>query len=152
MMLRLTHHFGGAGMRVYSDAGIHRWDLIWPRPGFGRRTYELPFISLDWAEKFAAVVLSFWVYLVISMLGAFTVSFYFSANTIIYYLMRREVDATELDDVYLEQSEEEFETQAAAAVTVTATVETTAAAAPPPAAPPPPEAPAGGNPPPPPSA
>ena len=42
------------------------------------------------------------------MLGAFAISFYFSANTIIYYLMRREVDATELDDVYLEQSEEDF--------------------------------------------
>ena len=42
------------------------------------------------------------------MLGAFAISFYFTANTIIYYLMRHEVDATELDDVYLEQSEEDF--------------------------------------------
>jgi hypothetical protein len=32
---------------------------------------------------------------------------YFSSNTIIYYLMRNEVDATELDDVYLEQSPED---------------------------------------------
>ena len=44
----------------------------------------------------------------IGLLGAFAISFYFSANTIIYYLMRREVDATELDDVYVEQSEDEF--------------------------------------------
>jgi hypothetical protein len=49
------------------------------------------------------------------MLGAFAISFYFSANTIIYYLMRREVDATELDDVYLEQSEEDFGDTATAA-------------------------------------
>jgi hypothetical protein len=48
------------------------------------------------------------VYLAIGLLGAFAISFYFSANTIIYYLMRREVDATELDDVYLEQSDEDF--------------------------------------------
>jgi len=42
------------------------------------------------------------------LLGAFAISFYFSANTIIYYLMRREVDATELDDVYVEETEDEF--------------------------------------------
>jgi hypothetical protein len=42
------------------------------------------------------------------MLGAFAISFYFSANTIIYVLMRHEVDATELDDVYLEQTDEDF--------------------------------------------
>ncbi len=42
------------------------------------------------------------------MIGAFVISFYFSANTIIYYLLRREVDATEMDDVYLEQSDEDF--------------------------------------------
>ena len=35
-------------------------------------------------------------------------SFYFSANTIIYFLMRHEVDATEMDDVYLEQADDEF--------------------------------------------
>ena len=44
----------------------------------------------------------------VGMVGAFVISFYFSTNTIIYYLMRREVDATEPDDVYLEQSDEDF--------------------------------------------
>ncbi|HEX8341436.1 MAG TPA: hypothetical protein VF624_11055, partial [Tepidisphaeraceae bacterium] len=32
----------------------------------------------------------------------------FSSSTIIYYLMRREVDATGLDDVYVEPSDDEF--------------------------------------------
>ena len=43
------------------------------------------------------------------------ISFYFSANTIIYYLMRREVDATEMDDVYVEETEDDF-TEAAASI------------------------------------
>ena len=43
------------------------------------------------------------------------ISFYFSANTIIYYLMRREVDATELDDVYVEETDEDFGERAAVA-------------------------------------
>ena len=55
------------------------------------------------------------------MLGAFAISFYFTANTIIYYLMRHEVDATELDDVYLEQSEEDFADATAPPATATAT-------------------------------
>jgi hypothetical protein len=59
------------------------------------------------------------------MLGAFAISFYFSANTIIYYLMRREVDATELDDVYLEQSEEDFGDTAPVATPAAATAVTT---------------------------
>ena len=44
----------------------------------------------------------------IAMLAAFVISFYFSASTIIYGLMRAEVDATELEDVYVEESDEDF--------------------------------------------
>ena len=55
-------------------------------------------------------------------------SFYFSANTIIYFLMRHEVDATELDDVYLEQADDEFaETAPTMAVTTTTTTVTAGA-------------------------
>jgi len=71
----------------------------------GRR---IDYDHLKWSEDVAAGAISFWVYLTIGLLGAFAISFYFSANTIIYYLMRREVDATELDDVYVEESEDEF--------------------------------------------
>ena len=53
-------------------------------------------------------MISFWVYLVIAILGAFAISFYFSANTIIYYLMRQEADTTAMDDVYLEQLDDEI--------------------------------------------
>src|SRR2546421_188290 len=73
-------------------------------------------MSLHFGSKIAAFLVSAWVYLVISLLGAYLISFYFSASTIIYYLMRREVDATELDDVYLEQSDDEFAEPTAGAV------------------------------------
>ena len=71
-------------------------------------TYNVNYEALKWSEDIAAAEISFWVYLTIGLLGAFAISFYFSANTIIYYLMRREVDATELDDVYVEETEDEF--------------------------------------------
>jgi hypothetical protein len=89
---------------------VERWfGEIWP-PGtdLWHLPYDINFASLAWSDKAAAFLIACWVYLLIALVGAFAISFYFSVNTIIYYLMRREVDATELDDVYVEESEEEF--------------------------------------------
>jgi len=66
--------------------------------------------ALHFAQQIGAFFMQIWVMLLVSFLGAFVLSFYFSANTIIYYLMRRQVDSTEMDDVYLEQSEDDLET------------------------------------------
>ncbi|MDB5321108.1 MAG: hypothetical protein JWN40_2739 [Phycisphaerales bacterium] len=118
IMLILTHHFVGAGMFVNVDGGrvpLDLWNTMWPAPETHGFTYDVDWLTLGPAQSLAAFLVSFWVYLTVGMLGAFAISFYFSANTIIYYLMRREVDATELDDVYLEQSEEDFGDTAPAA-------------------------------------
>jgi hypothetical protein len=83
-------------------------NTMWPTPRYDSLTYDIPFAGLKWSEDIAASLIAFWVYLTISLLGAYLISFYFSANTIIYYLLRREVDATDLDDVYVEQADEDF--------------------------------------------
>lgn len=110
LMLVLTHQFVGAGMFADAPSLEPLWSTMWRGPAAppGRLTYDIDFLTLRWDQDIAAGLLAFWVYLVIGMLGAFAISFYFTVNTIIYYLMRNEVDATELDDVYLEQSEEDF--------------------------------------------
>ena len=82
---------------------------MWPPPPTYRDlSYDIPFINLSWIQDVSAAILSFWVYLVIAMAAAYAVSLYYSLATIIYFLMRREVDATELDDVYLDPHDEEF--------------------------------------------
>jgi hypothetical protein len=79
------------------------------------------YASLNGSQAAAAGMIQFWVYLTIGLIGAFAISFYFSANTIIYYLMRREVDATDLDDVYVEETDDDLEAgDGAADVTVAA--------------------------------
>jgi hypothetical protein len=132
IMLILTHHFVGAGMFVNVDGSrvpLDLWNTMWPAPEtYGGFTYDVDWLTLGPAQSIAAFLVSFWVYLTVGMLGAFAISFYFSANTIIYYLMRREVDATELDDVYLEQSEEDFGDTAPATGTANASVPATAGA------------------------
>jgi hypothetical protein len=115
----LTYLFVRLGIYTHADSTAPLWPTMWPSPTSGARlSYEIDFLALDVGSHVGAFLISFWVYLVIAILGAFAISFYFSANTIIYYLMRHEVDATELDDVYLEQIDDEF----AEPVTVTVAV------------------------------
>lgn len=132
----------------------HYWPVMWPRPidPLMPLPYGPDFEHLKGIDAAAAGLIVWWNYLVIGLVGAFAISFYFSANTIIYSLMRREVDATEMDDVYVEETEDELDQPAAAAAatagtggttnivtgTTTVRIEETAASAPnpePPAAP-----------------
>jgi hypothetical protein len=65
--------------------------------------------NLTLAESATAWAITFWAYLFVALLGAYLLSFFVSANTIAYYLLRYDVDAAEIDDVYLEPTEEDFE-------------------------------------------
>jgi hypothetical protein len=118
MMLTLTHRGARAWVLVNADNGAGLFQTMWPSPAaVGRLSYEVNWMALDLGSRIGAGLIMVWVYIVIGLLGAFAISFYFSANTVIYYLMRHEVDATELDDVYLEQSDEEFSETAAPSAT-----------------------------------
>ena len=109
LMLIVTHFAAGLFVFVQSDSRAPLWNAMWPGPLInGRLAYSVDFGALGFGQRIGAFLILVWVYLVVALLGAFVISFYFSANTVIYYLMRREVDATELDDVYLEQVDEDF--------------------------------------------
>jgi hypothetical protein len=114
LTLLLTHRFVDAGMWTNAYNGNDSWREMWPIGAgadpteFFSLPYNVNFLALGPGESTGAWLVAVWVYLLIGLLGAFAISFYFSANTIIYYLMRREVDATEMDDVYVEQLDEEF--------------------------------------------
>lgn len=121
MTLLITWFF--TGLFVFRDAnnGDPLWATILPRPSFASLPYTIDTLPLSWAGSLASFFTAAWVYMTIAMLGAFAISFYFSANTIIYYLLRREVDATALDDVYLEQQDEDFTETPQAAVALATT-------------------------------
>ena len=104
-----------AGLFIFRDVagGRNLLSALWPAPpSFTRLSYDIPFINLTTSQDIAAGILAFWVYLVIALLAAYAASLYFSLGTIIYYLMRREVDATELEEVYLDPADEEYGTYA----------------------------------------
>ncbi len=57
--------------------------------------------------KIAAVLIMFYIGLTNLIIAGIASSFLFSAKTIIYFLMRKEVDGTELTDVYVEEKRDE---------------------------------------------
>ncbi len=62
---------------------------------------------LSVANKVGAFMVAVWLYLVFLMVIGFAYSYFWSASTIIYLLMRRKVDDTELDEIYLEDEDAE---------------------------------------------
>ena len=103
VMLWLVHFF--MGWFLVGDASA-TWMAMWPTPSLEKMAYAPDWSVLNSSGDTAAAIASFWIYLSISLMGAYVISFYFSASTIIYLLMRRKVDAAEMDQVYLEPADE----------------------------------------------
>jgi hypothetical protein len=69
--------------------------------------YKAYTADFHWWNYFAAGLMAFWLGLIFLLVLGFGYSYFWSAGTLIYLLMRRNVDAAELDEVYLEEDEHE---------------------------------------------
>ncbi|MBU0618504.1 MAG: hypothetical protein KKI02_12370 [Planctomycetes bacterium] len=123
LVLKLSHVFTGAGMNLASSAQtstIGKLDAIWHMPAW----QDLPLLPavgdvnfwgsfgnapLSGAESFTMFFMALWVFLMVGMVGAFVVSFYFCGSTEMYLLLRRVVDAVDYDEIYYEELEDEFD-------------------------------------------
>jgi hypothetical protein len=76
----------------------------------------LPGNTLYWWNSMGAGMVAFWLGLAFLMIIGFGYSYFWSASTIIYLLMRRKVDDTDIDEVYLEEDESEEAYKAGAPV------------------------------------
>jgi hypothetical protein len=65
--------------------------------------YERYMNSYSWYNVAGAGMTSFWVHLVFLMVIGFSYSYFWTASTQMYLLMRKRVDETELDEVYVEE-------------------------------------------------
>jgi hypothetical protein len=103
LLLLCTHLFLQLGLNNKKLA------LIWPGPIFTKLVDPPDWSAANWSETIAAVVVYLLLLAVVALLVSFIISFYFSANTIIYSLMRKKVDNTALEDVYSPFEEVETE-------------------------------------------
>jgi hypothetical protein len=104
IVLGITHLCVGAGTGLFGHEsgwynGAPKLETLWSVP----RAFELApqnnWAAMNGSEHIGAGLISFWVYLVISVQGAFAISFYFSAQVIIYLLLRKNVDGQGIADV-----------------------------------------------------
>jgi len=108
---RATVAFGtspfGWWSRTLDGKSISKMELLWPLLGpnslYGRPKWD----QLATFEYVSAFLVGLYVLMVIGLVWSFLVSFYFSASTVIYCLLRRDVDGTDLEDVYVEEEESE---------------------------------------------
>lgn len=63
--------------------------------------------QLQFYNDAGSSLVAFWIYLLFLMIIGFGYSFFWTASAIIYLLMRRKVDDTEMDEVHLEEDEVE---------------------------------------------
>ena len=123
LVLKLSHVFTGAGMNLASSAEtstVGKLDAIWHMPAW----QDLPLLPavgdvnfwgsfgnapLSGAESFTMFFMALWVFLTVGLVGAFVVSFYFCGSTEMYFLLRRDVDAVDYDEIYYEELEDEFD-------------------------------------------
>jgi hypothetical protein len=92
---------------VQSNAKLQR---LWPEPRFESLFTLSALDTTVWSESIAAALIQIAILGVIALLAAFVVSYCFSANTIIYALMRKRVDDIDLSEVksiYDDPDEEE---------------------------------------------
>ena len=80
--------------------GNTKLTTIWPVPTFMNLVDPPNFAAANWSETVAGVIVYLLLLAVVVLVVSYIISFYFSANTIIYSLMRKKVDNTALEDVY----------------------------------------------------
>jgi hypothetical protein len=116
LMLFMTHFAVGLGVfakrpidqPVDSPRLMSKLEAMWATPGYDNLYSRHPeFMNLP-TENLTSYAIGLYVYIVLFAMAAYVLSYFYSSLTIIYYLLRNHVDATDLDDVYLEEPEEEF--------------------------------------------
>lgn len=111
MVTRTAVSFGtspfGWWKREVADANTAKLDLLWPAAA-GGELYAWPeWQHLAWYEYFSAFMIGIYVLLIVALIWSFLASFYFSGSTIIYFLLRRDVDGTDLEEVQLDGYDDE---------------------------------------------
>jgi hypothetical protein len=76
------------------------------RQGVEIRMSEPYRASLQWYNRIGAFIVAFWLYLLFLLVLGFGYSYFWTASSIIYLLMRQYVDDTEIDEIHLEEDEE----------------------------------------------
>ncbi len=79
---------------------VSKIDVLWPLTDVNSLYARPEWSQLAWYEWFSAALIGFYVLVAIGLMWSFLASFYYTGSTVIYFLLRRDVDETDMDDVY----------------------------------------------------
>ncbi|HKQ50109.1 MAG TPA: hypothetical protein VJZ71_18680 [Phycisphaerae bacterium] len=105
LFLGFSMNWGTAAVEKGQPTDVSKLHAIWQAPtlsgegSFWGSFDEVKLANISW---FAQLLVRGWVYLLWALVAAFAISFFYSASTVIYLLLRREVDLTDVEDVYFE--------------------------------------------------
>ncbi len=107
LLLATTHLCVGWGMSLFGllhgwYSGENKLDALWAAPKFGRLIGPVNWWAMNGSEFIGALAMYFWLFLGVSLLGAYVIVYFFTSNTIVYLLLRRRVDGQPTDEIYLE--------------------------------------------------
>jgi len=84
------------------NSDISKAAAIWPEPEFFNLLGQSAEVSRNTTESIAVFLVYLAILIVSGVVISFVISFYFSASSVIYALMRKNVDQTSLDSVYVQ--------------------------------------------------
>jgi hypothetical protein len=101
----LTHR--AVGWWVIAQVGeeaakINRFDAMLVPPQIGDVIYDIQWDQLPATGKAAAGIMWVWIMLLLGLMPAYAISYYFASHTWIYLLLRRSADGTDLTEHYVE--------------------------------------------------
>jgi len=96
LLLQITYFFLQVGFLQDNE----KLTAIWPQPNFTDFLGSTAAAPGNWTASVGAFLVYVSVLCVVGLMVSFVISFYFTANTIIYALMRNRVDRTALDEIY----------------------------------------------------
>jgi len=101
VMLLVTYKFLQFGIWVDNiTEQANKLTTIWPQPTFTNLLGTASQASLNFSESCGAFLIRLFLLFVVGLVVSFIMSFYFSANTIIYAVLRKRADGTAIEDIY----------------------------------------------------
>jgi len=106
LLLFVTHLFLQLGVRVEgSTEGLNKLASIWPEPTFLNLLGSRAEVAQNLSESGASFLVYLALLIVFGLLVSFVISFYFSASTIIYALLRDKVDQSPIGQISVDFEE-----------------------------------------------
>jgi hypothetical protein len=103
LVLWVTHACVGAGTlvadRTVNGQTVSKLDTLWSLKRLMGSAHEGILPTVSGVEYFSAGLIGFWVYLVMAIVWAVLLSYYFCGSTVIYFLLRRAIDLTDYERV-----------------------------------------------------